>query len=128
MLILIRAITLTQGAIECFDDVGLAFALGVGSMRAGWKRLGVGRKQVRKIPAMPAVALGLGCPEAVGRGRIAPAQYPRHDASAGGFDGQPESDLVPSAAYKRPHFTQFKGFSILLLRFFRPQARQCQAG
>ena len=97
-------------------------------MRAGWQRLGVGRKQVRRIPAMPAVALGQGSPEAAGGGRIAPAQHPRHDASAGAFDGQPQPDLAPSAAHERPHFVQFKRFPTLLLRFFRPQARQCRAG
>ena len=45
-------------------------------MRTGWQRLGVGRKQVRKISAVPAVALGRGGLEAVGRGRIASAQHP----------------------------------------------------
>ena len=97
-------------------------------MRTGWQCLGVGRKQVRKVPAMTAVARGQGGPEAAGRGRIAPAQHPRHDASTGAFDGQPEPYFVPPAAHKRPHLVQFKRLPVFLLRFFRPQARQYRAG
>ena len=46
-------------------------------MRAGWQRLGIGWKQVRKIPAMTAVSLGQSRPEAAGRGRVGPAPKPR---------------------------------------------------
>lgn len=51
---------LTQGAIQGFDDVRLAFAIRVGLMRASYKCLGVGRKQVGEIPVVGALALGQG--------------------------------------------------------------------
>jgi len=96
-------------------------------MRTGWQGLGVRGKQVGKVPAAPAVAVGQGLPEPSGRGGIAPAQHPGHHAPAGPLDGQPEPDFASPTAHKRPHFIQFKHFPLLALRFFRPQARQGRA-
>ena len=39
-----HAAALAQGAVQGFDDVGLAFALGTGAVRAGGYCLGIGRK------------------------------------------------------------------------------------
>lgn len=119
---------LAQGAIQGFNDGGLAFALGARPVRTGGKGLGVSRKQVREVPAVAAVAVGQVLPEAAGRGRIAPAQDPSHDAPTGLFHGQPKSNLAPFAAHKRPHLIEFKRFPPPALRFFWPQPGQRRAG
>ena len=108
---------LAQGAIQGFNDGGLAFALGAGPVRTGGKGLGVSRKEVREVPAVAAVAVGQGLPEAAGRGRIAPAQDPSHDAPTGLFHGQPKPKLAPFTAHKRPHLIEFKRFPPPALRF-----------
>ena len=109
---------LAQGAIQGFNDGDLAFALGAGPVRTGGKGLGVSRKQVCEVPAVAAVAVGQGLPEAAGRGRIAPAQDPSHDAPTGLFHGQPKPKLAPFTAHKCPHLIEFKRFPPPALRFF----------
>ena len=53
-----HATALAQGAIDGFDDAGLAFTLGTGSVLPAGQDLGVGFPLVCEIPAMLTVALG----------------------------------------------------------------------
>ena len=115
-----HGVALTQRAIEGFNDAGLALGFGAGAVRACWQGLGVGGKQVGEVSALAAVAFGQGLPQVPGRGRVALAQHPSHDAPAGALDGQPKPDLAPLAADKRPHLVQLKRLPAPALGLFRP--------
>ena len=95
---------------------------------AGQHSTGAGGKQVRKEPAVAAVAPRQGLPQALGRGRVPAAGDPGHDAPAGALDGQPPPDFTASAPHKGPQLIEFEGLPRPLLGFFRPQAGRGRRG
>ena len=113
------AAALAQGAIDGFDDVGLAFALWAGPVLPTRQHLGVGFPLVGKIPAMAPVTAGQGEPAFAQRGFAPTAQRPAHDASTGAFDYEPQPDLAPLVAHEAPQLIQFQDFPFLALRLLR---------
>jgi len=93
-------------------------------VRASRQGLRISGKQVGEVPARAVVASGQGLPQAAGRGGIAPAQPPSHDAPASTLDSQPEPAFTSSGAHKQPHFLEIETFPLLLLRLLRPSAGQ----
>ena len=114
-----HAAALAQGAIDGFDDVGLALALGTGPVLPARQHLGVGFPLVGKIPAVAVIPAGQGLPELAQRGFAPAAQRPAHDAPPGAFDRKPQPDLALFVAHEAPELIEFQDFPLLALRLFR---------
>ena len=97
-----HAAALAQGAVECFDNVGLALALGTGPVLPAGQHFGVGFPLVGKIPAVAVIPVGQRLPELTQRRFTSVAQRPAHDAPPGAFDHEPQPDFALFAAHKAP--------------------------
>ena len=106
-----------QGAVDGFDDARAAAAFGAAAVLPAGQHAHVGFPLVGEIPAVAAVTPGQSLPQPPGRGRVASARNPGHDAPAGPLDRQPQPDLVPFAAHKGPQLIEFERLPPL---FFAP--------
>ena len=114
-----HAAALAQGAVDGFDDVGLALALGTGPVLPARQHLGVGLPLVGKIPAVAVIPAGQRLPELAQRGFAPAAQRPAYDAPPGAFDDEPQPDFALSVAHEAPQLIEFQDFPLLALRLFR---------
>ena len=89
-----HAAALAQEAIDGFDDVGLALALGTGPVLPARQHLGVDFPLVGKTPAVAVIPAGQQLPELAQRGLAPATQRPTHDAPPGTFDHKPQPDLL----------------------------------
>ena len=122
------AAALAQGTIDCFDDTGAAVSSGATPMLPAGQHAHTGLPRVGAGPTTVAVAARQCLPQPLGRGRVAPAHDPGHDATTSPLHGQPGPNLVLFAAYKRPRLIGFGRLPPLLLCPFRPQLGQRQRG
>ena len=76
-------------AVDSFDDIGLACALGTWPVLPAGQHFGVGLPRVGEGPAVAVIPLGQGLPKLAQRGFSPAAQRPAHDAPPGALDGEP---------------------------------------
>ena len=112
--------SVAQGTIDGFPDAGAATSFGAAAVLPAGQYADVRLPQVGEVPAVAAVAPGQRRPQPPGRGRVAPAHDPGHNAPAGPLHGQPQPDFVLFAAHKGPHLIEFERLPPLLLRLSRP--------
>jgi len=114
-----HAAALAQGAVDGFDDVGLALAPSTGPVLSARQRLGDSFPLVGKIPAVAVIPAGQRLPALAQRGFAPAAQRPAHNAPPGALDRKPQPDLALFVAHEAPALIGFQDFPLLALRLFR---------